>query len=1375
MSQMLISAENFSANEILVRFSVKAESRGLSTGISSFDNLIENYKVKKITPILEKDGFYIYHISCKKEIDFSKFENLSKDNSEIIYTQPNGLNKMLSITPNDPEYYEQWGFEAIGADKSWEIEKGNEQIVIGLIDSGIDYNHFDLSNNIWINPNEIPDNGIDDDENGFIDDWQGWDFTDTEILDAIGDCRDRDNDPLDNHGHGTHCAGIISADTNNNLGVAGTTWFCKIMNIRAGFRTPEGGFLEDDDVASGIIYAADNGAKILSISWGDTDLTPIINDVIQYAYDMGLTIIASAGNEGGVGILYPAAFSEVISATAVNEDLELSTFSSYGEGLDLCAPGELILSTILNNEYKVQSGTSMASPFVAGAAALLLSQNPLLTNNEIYDALRYSCDDLGEAGYDNEYGYGIINTEKMFQFVAGENVPQAEITFPVYDDGISGDFQIEGVANCPNFLQYSVTFADEEDFANDDWRDVVTHNEAPTPYSQSSETISTLATFVSTSLPDATYYLRLSVKGVYGDEYVDIIKFHLDKSAPEFEAISITERYDFDKKVNFILAASNEPAQFDAICFSSQIDTFHILENKFSQIVSLKLPDNLPDDSISFSLKIVNKSGLTTTSEVYENVIKVDNSSIPTWGFEKLTDYDHHAFLCQNDIDFNNNGKKELVFMEKPEEGTYGYVRFCELNEDDLVVVDSLQKKCLPWSIGDSNGDGRYEILCNKLDSMLVYEAPDTNSFPVNFLDFIHNNTVKNYGSGIFYDINSDGNDEVIVRSGSTIDDTISYFDIYKRDGNEFQYLSRIMNSTSTISKNELSSHIHFGNFDGDDLLDVLISDIDGDIIISEAQSVNSFTFETKATLSIPVLNAYYSGIGNFVDDEKDEFIVGGYHEDVMNPDNQFWYFEVFRSSGDDQYESVDFIEISGVCSKNGICVANLNDDNFDEIIFAVSPDIYICSLKNDKFEIEPIWVGESYRSYSPVAIDLDNNGINELAFNQAIIDESKLVIYHYPEIGNQLSDAPQNFSAYPIDSNSVKLTWNPVSEAESYNIYRRLSDNPSSFLNSTTAISYTDSSVVADSFYYYQVSAVDTVEESYRTLEKLAVPTDPPIIDVIKMISLNSIRIDFTQSLNQTGVYLSNYRIDGIGFPESAIFRDEKSVLLTFDQIFEESSFSIEIRNIEGFYNTPMSDIDTTFQFEEDVKRPAIAASSLLSNKQVKITFTEYIDSTSALNLENYLLLFPDNFEGEITDILHDNDEIILSFSESFKPNSEAYFIKIFNLKDLAGNYILPGQNIIKILNPITNLKNVIVYPNPVRPENESIIHFDNLPTNGDVTLFIYNFAGEPVIKSKSLSETDNSCNLRNDSGKELASGIYFYLIKFNNEISKGKIAIIR
>ncbi len=1171
--------------------------------------------------------------------------------------------------------------------------------------------------------------------------------------------------------------------TNNNIGIAGVSWFCKLMNIRAGFRTTAGGYLEDDDVSSAIIYASDNGAQIISISWGDKQLAPVIRDACQYAYSMDVAIIASAGNEGGVGVLYPAALDNTISVTAIDENLSLCSFSSYGEGIDLCAPGLNILSTYLYNDYRKDSGTSMSSPFVSGAVAVLLSQNPLLINEEIYDLLKISCDDLGDKGYDNQFGYGIINIEKLLINATEGNKPDVKISFPKYGDGFYQDFSIIGTAYCLEFFNYSLTFTDKQNPEENDWLDIITHNPTPTYY-YNIVINDTLTIFNTAGLIDSTYYLRLSVKDYNGNSFVDIIKFCVDKSPSGFieNTTSVSSRYNFDKENYYILTVTDEPVRFKATCFSSDVDSFSIIENKFSRIASLKLPDNLPDTQLSFFIEAINKSNLCNTTEIFTDSIHIDNSTIATRGFEKLLEFPNAGYLCSNNYDINNNGKQELVFMEFPKTGTYGDLKFCEVTNDTLEVVDTMEEKFLPWSIGDSNGDGIYEILVNIADSMLIYESSDSFSFPSVFIG-----SISNSYCGSFYDLNNDGKDEILVRSTTyekASKDNISHYDIYFREGNNFIYSQNwLCDNTPTHSKNELTPRIQFGDLYDDGKLNILLSDIDGDILIYEVVDFNC-TIELVDTLSIPIYNAYYDGIGDFDGDGINEFIVGGYNEDIMNPDNQLWFYVVFGYVEDDQYEMIDYTEISGVSSKNGLCIVDLDNDGADEIVIAASPDIYIYKLIDGK--LKPTWVGNSYRSFYPVFLDIDGDGITEIAFNQYDNQDSlRLVLYHYP---NEIKEpSPQNFCAIPLDKNSVRLSWRPVSDIDSFKIYRTSSFDSISFYLDESIITYIDTNVISDSSYFYQVSAINNGIESYKTLNQLAIPTDPPTLTSIKMISLNALQLDFDNPLNQSCLNLTNYKIDNIGYPESVIsLNSGKGVLLTFNFLFTEynSPYIMKITNIEGRYHTPMTDTIPEFIYEEDIARPYIKDCIYINKKEIQIKFNESIKESSATNLDNYELIFPEDFEGcVITDVIHNDKNVTVKLSKSLKPTSKLYFIKVNNIEDLSGNLILPGKNFVKISLLITNLDNVQLFPNPFNynePKHleKDCITFQNLPTSGKADIYIYNFTGEQIKKiSKQLSKDYNTAewNLRNSSEKKVASGIYFYMIKYSDKFKKGKIAIIR
>lgn len=326
------------------------------------------------------------------------------DDPNVEWVEPNYISSIF-VTPNDPHFSIQWGLSKVQADLAWNISQGDPGVVIAVIDTGVDYDHLDLEDNIWHNPGEIPGNNIDDDMNGYVDDHIGWDFVSVPRNaipppDPNEDVSPPDNNPMDFHGHGTHCAGIASAVTDNNTGVAGTAWSCKIMALRAGYKTSDGsGSLPDSDSSEALYYAADEGADVISMSWGAIISSNVVSTAIQYALNKGCVLVAAAGNKGQDMKNYPAALPGVIAVAASDQNDKRAWFSNYGLWVDIAAPGKDIYSTIYgsgthNDTYTNMDGTSMSTPFVAGAAALILSENPGLTANAVSSLLLDYADDI---------------------------------------------------------------------------------------------------------------------------------------------------------------------------------------------------------------------------------------------------------------------------------------------------------------------------------------------------------------------------------------------------------------------------------------------------------------------------------------------------------------------------------------------------------------------------------------------------------------------------------------------------------------------------------------------------------------------------------------------------------------------------------------------------------------------------------------------------------------------------------------------------------------------------------------------------------------------------------------------------------------------
>ena len=450
----------------------------------------------------------IYKVEFGMDADIESLIQEYRQNPAVEYAEPNYIYHTFAI-PDDARFGEQWALDQasdhdIDATEAWDIEKGNESTIIAIIDTGVQWDHPDLAANIWNNTDEIPNNGIDDDNNNFIDDVRGWDFVDnaTTIDECIDiDCENEDNNPMDGSGHGTHCAGIAAAVTGNGVGVAGVCPNCRIMPVRAGFKVGDTGALKNDDIAEAIIYAAYNGADVISMSFGGSEDASIIYDAVEYAYSKGVILVASAGNNYGDVKNYPAAYEKVISVSSTTSTDGKSYFSNYGYWVDVAAPGSDILSTYINNDYKTLSGTSMACPHVVGLVGLILSKkNSNFNQEEVRKIIKSSVEPISTDKY---MGFGRINAHQALQI---DSVPSSVISSPSVEDVISNGVDIFGTASGINFANYSLMYGNGIYPAS--WT-VIYESSTQVPNGK-------LGTLDTTALEDGIYTIRLLVYNADG-------------------------------------------------------------------------------------------------------------------------------------------------------------------------------------------------------------------------------------------------------------------------------------------------------------------------------------------------------------------------------------------------------------------------------------------------------------------------------------------------------------------------------------------------------------------------------------------------------------------------------------------------------------------------------------------------------------------------------------------------------------------------------------------------------------------------------------------------------------------------------------------
>lgn len=309
-----------------------------------------------------------------------------KKNWKTRYTEPHYLyltNEAVSeatpIVPNDALYSQyQWNLPSIETEKGWTTSKGDDGVIIAVLDTGVQTNHPDLQGKLADGMNIVNEQAA----------------------------------PEDDVGHGTHVSGIIGASVNNGEGVAGVSWFNKIMPVKV---LDSSGAGSTYAVAQGIIWAVDHGAKVINMSLGNYAEADFLHDAIKYAYERDVVLIAASGNDNTERPGYPAAYPEVFAVAATNNNKEKASFSNYGDYIDVAAPGDSIASTYPGSQYAALSGTSMASPHVAALAGLIRSVNPELTNEEVMEIMRVTAQDLGTEGKDKYFGYGEIDVDQALR------------------------------------------------------------------------------------------------------------------------------------------------------------------------------------------------------------------------------------------------------------------------------------------------------------------------------------------------------------------------------------------------------------------------------------------------------------------------------------------------------------------------------------------------------------------------------------------------------------------------------------------------------------------------------------------------------------------------------------------------------------------------------------------------------------------------------------------------------------------------------------------------------------------------------------------------------------------------------------------------
>ena len=1343
-------------------------------------------------------------VSLKSEFSWNKYSRIkfSQKQSEqflqvltanpfVEYIQPNYTYKVYS-SPNDSAFSSQWNLRRIGISSLWEsgvINSTLPVVKVGVIDTGIDDAHPDLANNIALNSGEFGNgkesNGIDDDGNGFVDDWKGYDFVESESEDA-GDWNERDNDPNDEHGHGTSVSGIIGAQTNNGIGLAGI-FPVKILPLRAFGKNGNG---NDIDIASAIVYAADNGVDVINMSFGDVVQSPFLHDAIRYAYSRNVVLVASSGNDGTNYPHYPSDFSEVISTGSVGQFNSRSFFSSYSPSLDIMAPGEQIVTTTIGGSYTDQfAGTSAAAPHVSGVTALLKSLEKQKkniqptyverSNEEIRGVLLNSADDAGEKGWDKFYAAGIVNAAKAIQTISGSTVL---IHSPKLDEILLENFKKIIVSASTPYLQSVQLFYGK--------------GENPTQWNLIStienkillqDTIQFLEKIL---LPNDYYILRLVVKNSKGNDVEFRQRIIIDASNPKILSFRFRDSIIIGNEFGALIEARVDRNSLGTLYYrkvgESNYKNIQSLGLQLNHSFVLTTKDFSPNVQYEMFCEFVENSvqkrslKFNLTDSIGKPLV-FSSQSISTTGFYKKETYSIPKGYLLNSI-VPISGKPTLIVNEYDTDNNFGKLKAFEFNGNNFAVKDSSVRSWVPRSFIKNNGEGKSAILVQEhgISQLLQIDTISGKFF---------NQPVWGDSSDVWasqmVDLDDDNRPEIIARSSTE-------FLIYKNLGNnKFSLVTRLPNPTSPLSgeaRNQFGPPKSIiGDFTNAGRKEIIFADYDGDVIIYRQTSVNSLNFELAG---IDTSNLYemsdYITSGDFNGDGILDFAVAGHSNLDWNQDREYdvpvWTVKVFShlpSDGAGKVSKIwqqDFVGVkAGSGYDNGLVSGKIKtNDAKDALFISFNPQLYIFEWNNSKNEFESKWYHQSL-SNSVVVYDFDGDSYNDFGFHT----NGKTEFWSSQQ--SSTASVPFGLKIIPLTSTKLNLQWSSFSSV--HNIYRGIKPDSLYLIKTINEREWIDSTVMINVKYFYSISSMGTVE-SQKSLVVSITPHNASVIDSVVQASLSQLIVRFSYDVSSDNLTTTVLLLDSTITSSSIVWRSPLSVLATFPKNISVGNHSLRILQMIDATGM-MADTNQSISFTATLqtqKEFFVRAIQLLLPNKIQIEFSEAPDFATAINISNYSVkTIARSFSIAAVDSIQP-EILILSMPTGTNLSELALRIEVTvseNIISSTGVTLNSGKGqTLSISQETQRIDKIVVYPNPVK--NSHYVSFVNIPKECRITIFSMN--GEKIKVFENMTTTDGiTWNMKNENGFPVSTGIYLYRVEqlnSTNEITNtilGKFAVIR
>jgi len=1252
---------------------------------------------------------------------------------------------------------QQWYLEKVNAPSAWQVTTGSPDVVVGIIDTGVDYEHPDVQDALWINiaedingngrfdPGDINDK--DDDGNGFVDDVIGWDFTDAPRFPDGGDYTTPDNRPMDEFsgGHGTEVAGLIAATANNGRGISGLAPGVRIMPLRAGTAS---GYLEEDDVARALFYALNNGARVVNMSFGDTALSRFLRDVIRYVSARGVICIASAGNSATDQIHFPSGLPEVISVGASTPQDGLAGFSNYGTSVDLLAPGTDLISTAPGGGYNTLNGTSFSAPLVSATAALIYSIHPTLTPEEIRHIITSASDDILFNGWDAYSGAGRLNAGKALRvpYAATLRIESPAINSAVAEDTIA----ITATILHPDLSSYVLSYGIGETPEN--WQDIV----EVTGRQAWQDTIARLPAH---TLADTTYGLRLRVQLQDGSLLERHGFFHLDRTAPVINRIAVTPLLDGRSEATLITFNTSDVAVGDVTLFHANGDSTRVTSPYESTIQRIKLDGTSYPGRYTFKVSAVNRAGLRARPVMGSDTLSMGDPY--QWrAFESLQETLPAGYYLDHTLDLDRDGKPEVMLSRYDEENAFGPVEIYEFENGQFELRLKTSFSAIPRDGGDVDGDGRSDILLGYGRLSWIFEADTPGAFPSTL---IWQDTSNYWGAG-YADTDRDGRMEIIVRDGD------AGYRLLESVGDNSFTESTFLENTSEGANRLGVPRVALADLDGDGRTEIIYGDYDGDVLVFGNTGDNAYKLKD-------VTHSRFPNATEMISADDSLLVVASHTSENVNYEHEFdaryWQVETFRMSGG-KLTRTDTLALYGFSDTrdfdSGMTVRSLNGRA--TLFCAFFPRLYLFERVDNHWQA--VWLSETARSNTVLISDLSGTGSEGFYFNTG-----KALVGYSAHAADRPA-TPAFVTLNMTDSAAVTLGWITM-QADYFKIYRKMNNGEWTVTDSVTQPVFKDSLLQRDSLYQYAVTAVNrnrTIPESYYGLSDSLRIRAPLRIIRLRDVDQRSVRIEFdkplrTQNAADFRVYLNSRAHSASSVVLSG---HDNEILVTFEQSFSteqpDTLLLEEFRAEDGMLLASRAR-RVVYQYRTPGRAPFVLSHSV-DNRSVEIVFSGLMRGAELTDVSRYTVQ-PSGSVSEATLPEGDSTRVRLTLdARTFSGASgQASWIELNNLHDTQGRPIRENSKI-SLFQAVTSLDKLRVYPQPDKPENTTI-YFSRLPA-GEAQIVIYSLRGKVV---RTLRETVNfggvAWDKKDDNGAPVSAGVYLYILEIGGQRRSGKCVIMR